>query len=163
MIRSSSQMCEPGTPGCASRMPIRRAQSTSRSRAPSRCGLSVVPNGRSRSGIREGPTCWYGRWLWLRARAVSERGVNLIEAADMPKPATASPAPPPFMYRLERMCHSWPPDCQSWSPLTYARTDAVRAGSRPLSAQSGPSSVRAVFSNCWSREVSRSLTASAAS
>lgn len=90
-------MCEPGTPGWASRIPIRRAQSTIRTRAPSRCGLSVVPNGRSKLGSREGPTCWYGTWLWPRAREVSERNVNLMEAADMPKPGTASPAPPPFM------------------------------------------------------------------
>ena len=67
------------------------------------------------------------------------------------------------MYRLERMCHSWPPDCQSWSPFTYASTEADSAGFSPLSAKSGPSSVSAVFSNCWRREVSRSLTASAAS
>ena len=43
------------------------------------------------------------------------------------------------------------------------RRAAAPAGSRPFSANSAGSSVSAVFSNCCSREVSRSLTASAAS
>ncbi|CAM5501319.1 hypothetical protein SFUMM280S_10470 [Streptomyces fumanus] len=61
------------------------------------------------------------------------------------------------------MCHSWPPDCQSWSPLVYAATAATSAGVRPFSRATAGTSVNAVCSNWCSREVRTSLTRSAAS
>lgn len=204
---SASQMPDPGMPGCSSSRPIRAAHSITRSRAPSRCGLSVASNGSLNSGSWDGPTAWYGTWPCDRARRTAGptppgppepagpaagppppiAPLRRMSSAEVPTPpiangshqlpvpgsappvpaATPPPepaaAPPPFMYRLERMCHSWPPDCQSWRPLTYASTRARPSGASPVSANSTGSSVNTVFSNCWSREVSRSLTASAAS
>src|SRR5439155_832773 len=56
----------------------------------------------------------------------------------------------------------WPPACQSCSPLTYNPTSTRAWAPRRCSSKSAGSSVSAVFSNCCSREVIRSLTVSAA-
>ncbi|CAM5322741.1 hypothetical protein SHIRM173S_07425 [Streptomyces hirsutus] len=159
-------------------MPVRWHQSTRALREASRCGLSVSGNGMRMSGIRDGPTFWYGTWVCARSlpRCLDDVGSAPVAPAAASSPRTSAaevPAPdrpahgvvrraPSFMYRLERMCHSWPPDCQSCSPFAYAATAATSCGARPFSRATAGTSVNAVCSNWCSREVRMSLTVSAA-
>ena len=106
--RSSSQMCEPGTPGCASSSPIRRAQSTIRTARPVQVRTQRRLNGMSKSGSSDGPTRWNGTCVAAR-RAASRSdsdGRGVRDRRRMRAPAGRSrqpgqrwrhPAPPPFM------------------------------------------------------------------
>ncbi|RRR97327.1 hypothetical protein EIW28_18115 [Glycomyces terrestris] len=125
--------------------------------------MSRSSNGWWKSGSAVGPTTRNGaRECCLSAEAA-------IRACEVPIPfgpvRTLCGMPltaVEFMYRLERMCHSWPPACQSWRPLAYKAIASCSGGATPSAAHSTGISVSAVFSNWCSREVRMSLTSSAA-
>lgn len=100
------------------------AQPTTCSREASRRGLRVSGNGTSIAGSSRRPTGWNGTWVKLRSRCGAVAASDeTMRAACVPSPsgpprtgATAAVARG-LVYREDCRCHSWPPDCQSCSPL----------------------------------------------
>ena len=97
-------------------MPISRPHVMISSRAWSRCGDRVRVNGTSNDGSMYGSTIF-----GVLENCLSRCGMVLaiepsMVAADMPSGSAVTR--PLFMYRDDRMCHSWPPACQSCRPFT---------------------------------------------
>jgi hypothetical protein len=84
-------------------MPVWCAQSAVCRRAAARCGLVRTPNGMYSAGTTRCPAGCCGTRACWRARVRT--------------PGSAGAVAPEFMYRLDRACHSWQPDCQSCRPF----------------------------------------------